>query len=165
MLIHQVRWAEWDCENDSWSMALTNVWLPLASHLSGWKQTEIRLEAVCDFFVRLCLIETEKTFSAGPHTSWPPACKLIHTSCHIHQSVSRDNRMDRFAQRLLDPSLSSNPSSNQWSFLDAFIITELPEVLNRMWAVGQRRGREIRELNPSSETAKNSKDRFCWYSR
>lgn len=82
-------------------------------------------------------------FSAGPHT---PVCAPIHTSCHIHQSVSRDNRTDRFAQRLLDHGLSSNPSSNQWSFLYAFIITEFPDELNRIWAVGQNSGGEAGRL-------------------
>lgn len=44
-----------------------------------------------------------------------------HTSCHIHQSVSGDSGIDRFARRLLNCSLSSNPSSNQWSHLHVFI--------------------------------------------
>lgn len=43
------------------------------------------------------------------------------TSCHIHQSVSGDSGIDRFARRLLNRSLSSDPSSNRWSHLCVFI--------------------------------------------
>lgn len=48
-------------------------------------------------------------------------CTCTHTSCHSHQSVSGDSGTDRFARWLLNRSLSSNPSSNQWNHLHAFI--------------------------------------------
>lgn len=64
-----------------------------------------------------------------------------YTSCHIHQSVSGDSGVDRFARQSLNRSLSSNPSSNQWSHLHAFISRCSVIKMEQILAVGSKRWR------------------------